>query len=310
MPLTNQLVPLKRWQGKHRRRILATLVGRVPGALVGAVTGPVHDRLVAGVDEEHEQLRADQVPRSRPARYPWPIRRIPGGELHDAQTTQHGEKLDRRQNSPIICGATSPVRYGSAARPCVACSCAAGPPSNAPRPHQDRTKTWKEATDSFFGAKLDRMEYAINERSDRTFAFDEFGPGVFVPQPVRAGSPRAGPAGFRRPVTAPTESPTSPAATRSATAPSGVSTGAARASPRPGRRSRTSVRHGRTALRSSSSCASRRRTRPGRTRSRHTSGRCGSSPWPAPTTPTTPSRPGRCTATCAGATRTPATPTS
>lgn len=62
-----------------------------------------------------------------------------------------------------------------------------------------------EATDSFFDAKFDRIEYAINERSDRTFAFDEFGPGVFVPQPVRAGSPRAGPAGFRRPVTAPTE---------------------------------------------------------------------------------------------------------
>lgn len=35
-----------------------------------------------------------------------------------------------------------------------------------------------------------------------------------------------------------------------------------------------------------------------------------SSPWPTPTTPTTPSRPVSCTATCAGATRTPDTPTS
>jgi transposase len=39
-----------------------------------------------------------------------------------------------------------------------------------------RTKTWKESTDPDFDAKLDRIEYTINERPDRTFAFDEFGP--------------------------------------------------------------------------------------------------------------------------------------
>jgi transposase len=39
-----------------------------------------------------------------------------------------------------------------------------------------RTKTWKESSDPDFDAKLDRIEYAINERPDRTFAFDEFGP--------------------------------------------------------------------------------------------------------------------------------------
>ncbi|WP_412775220.1 WhiB family transcriptional regulator [Streptomyces violaceus] len=47
-------------------------------------------------DEELDQLRDDQVPRSRPPRYPWPIRRIRDGELHDAPTAQPGEKLDRR----------------------------------------------------------------------------------------------------------------------------------------------------------------------------------------------------------------------
>lgn len=47
--------------------------------------------------EELDQLRDDQVPRSRPPRYPCPIRRIRDGELHDAQTAQPGEKLDRRR---------------------------------------------------------------------------------------------------------------------------------------------------------------------------------------------------------------------
>lgn len=39
-----------------------------------------------------------------------------------------------------------------------------------------RAKTWKESTDPDFDAKLERIEYALNERPDRTFAFDEFGP--------------------------------------------------------------------------------------------------------------------------------------
>ncbi|MGW3626717.1 IS630 family transposase [Streptomyces sp. NPDC000880] len=39
-----------------------------------------------------------------------------------------------------------------------------------------RSKTWKESTDLDFDAKLDRIEYAIYERPERTFAFDEFGP--------------------------------------------------------------------------------------------------------------------------------------
>ena len=45
-------------------------------------------------------------------------------------------------------------------------------------------------------------------------------------------------------------------------------------------------------------------------KSRRTSGRCGSSPSPTPTTATTPRRPAPCMRTCAGATPTPAIPTS
>ncbi|WP_327411434.1 IS630 family transposase (plasmid) [Streptomyces sp. NBC_01281] len=39
-----------------------------------------------------------------------------------------------------------------------------------------RTKTWKESPDPDFDAKLARIEYAMNQRPDCTFAFDEFGP--------------------------------------------------------------------------------------------------------------------------------------
>ncbi|MEU0431914.1 IS630 family transposase [Streptomyces sp. NPDC006290] len=39
-----------------------------------------------------------------------------------------------------------------------------------------RTKIWKKSIDPDFDAKLDRIEYVLHERPDRTFAFDEFGP--------------------------------------------------------------------------------------------------------------------------------------
>lgn len=39
-----------------------------------------------------------------------------------------------------------------------------------------RTTTWKESPDPDFEAKLDRIEYALTQRPERTFAFDEFGP--------------------------------------------------------------------------------------------------------------------------------------
>ncbi len=57
-----------------------------------------------------------------------------------------------------------------------------------------RTKTWKESPDPDFDVKLDRIEYAINERPDRTFAFDEFGRSVSVRPAARAGHRPPGPA--------------------------------------------------------------------------------------------------------------------
>jgi hypothetical protein len=51
-----------------------------------------------------------------------------------------------------------------------------------------RTKTWKESTDPDYDAKLDRIEYALAQRPNRTFAFDEFGPLGIRPN---AGSCRA-----------------------------------------------------------------------------------------------------------------------
>jgi transposase len=39
-----------------------------------------------------------------------------------------------------------------------------------------RTKTWKDSPDADFEVKLERIEYALTHRPERTFAFDEFGP--------------------------------------------------------------------------------------------------------------------------------------
>lgn len=44
-----------------------------------------------------------------------------------------------------------------------------------------RTKTWKESNDPDKEAKLDRIEEVIMNFSDRTFAFDEFGPLAIHP---------------------------------------------------------------------------------------------------------------------------------
>ncbi|MFI9244052.1 helix-turn-helix domain-containing protein [Streptomyces sp. NPDC053086] len=65
-----------------------------------------------------------------------------------------------------------------------------------------RTKTWKESTDPDFDAKLERIEYALNERPDRTFAFDEFGPLGIRPTAgscwARQGKPDRLPATYHR----------------------------------------------------------------------------------------------------------------
>ena len=44
-----------------------------------------------------------------------------------------------------------------------------------------RTKTWKESNDPDRDAKLDRIEHVVEHHSDRTFAFDEFGPLAIRP---------------------------------------------------------------------------------------------------------------------------------
>ncbi len=65
-----------------------------------------------------------------------------------------------------------------------------------------RTKTWKESPDLDFEAKLDRIEYALTQRPERTFAFDEFGPLGIRPTAgsgwTRQGRPDRLPATYHR----------------------------------------------------------------------------------------------------------------
>ncbi len=65
-----------------------------------------------------------------------------------------------------------------------------------------RTKTWKESPDPGFEAKLDRIEYALTQRPERTFAFDEFGPLGIRPTSgsgwTRQGHPDRLPATYHR----------------------------------------------------------------------------------------------------------------
>src|SRR5258708_6480763 len=44
-----------------------------------------------------------------------------------------------------------------------------------------RTKTWKESPDPLKEEKLSRIEWLLEHRRDRTFAFDEFGPLTIKP---------------------------------------------------------------------------------------------------------------------------------
>lgn len=66
-------------------------------------------------------------------------------------------------------------------------------PTRPPRDPFQRTKTWKESPDAAFDAKLARIEYAINERPDRTFAFDEFGPLGIRPTASSCGAEQSQP---------------------------------------------------------------------------------------------------------------------
>jgi transposase len=56
-----------------------------------------------------------------------------------------------------------------------------------------RTKTWKESPDPDRDAKLARIEAAINDYPDRTFAFDEFGPLACVPTAGACWAPKGKP---------------------------------------------------------------------------------------------------------------------
>lgn len=56
-----------------------------------------------------------------------------------------------------------------------------------------RTKTWKESPDPDFDTKLDRIEFALTERPDRTFALDEFGPLGIRPTAGSCWAPKVRP---------------------------------------------------------------------------------------------------------------------
>ncbi|MFI6604045.1 IS630 family transposase [Nonomuraea sp. NPDC050536] len=64
------------------------------------------------------------------------------------------------------------------------------------------TKTWKDSPDPDLDAKLDRIEYALTQRPERTFAFDEFGPLGIRPTAgscwARQGEPDRLPATYHR----------------------------------------------------------------------------------------------------------------
>ncbi|GII57950.1 hypothetical protein Pth03_63390 [Planotetraspora thailandica] len=65
-----------------------------------------------------------------------------------------------------------------------------------------RTTTWKESPDPDFDAKLDRIDWALTHRPERTFAFDEFGPLGIRPTAgsgwAKRGRPNRLPATYRR----------------------------------------------------------------------------------------------------------------
>ena len=56
-----------------------------------------------------------------------------------------------------------------------------------------RTKTWKESNDPDRDAKLDRIEWVLEHRPNRTFAFDEFGPLTIRPVGGSCWAPKGQP---------------------------------------------------------------------------------------------------------------------
>ena len=195
-----------------------------------------------------------------------------------------------------------------------------------------RTRTWKESRDPDRDAKLDRIEYVTSAYPDRCFAFDQFGPlsirschgTCWAPRkhPVRLratyhrthgiryfhGCYSLGGDQLRGVVREHKGADHTLAALKSIRAARPTATGCSSSwtiSRRTRPRRSAAGPGGRT-----SSCASRRRTRRGPTRSRRTSVPCGPSSWATPITRTTRRWPAGSRLTCAGATPTPATPTS
>nr|WP_246080055.1 IS630 family transposase [Nonomuraea mesophila] len=195
-----------------------------------------------------------------------------------------------------------------------------------------RTKTWKESPDPDFDAKLDEIEYALTQRPERTFAFDEFGPLGIRPTAGSGWAPQGEP--DRLPATYPrTEGVRYFHGCYSVG--DDLLWGVNRA--------RKGIGHTWAALRSiraacpdgapiyvildNLSAHKNWRIRAWAKKNKvnllftptYASwanpieahfGPLRRFPWPTPTTRTTPSRPGRCTPTCAGATPTLATPMS
>lgn len=194
-----------------------------------------------------------------------------------------------------------------------------------------RTKTWKESTDPDFDAKLDRIEHVLQRSPDRTFAFDEFGPLGIRPVDgvcwAGSGRPDRVPATYRR-----TQGVTYFHGCYSIgddtlwginhrkkgtgnTLKALTSIRAARPDGQPisiildNLSAHTDAQIRRWAARNNVELCFTPTYASWANPTRRTSGRCVSSPWPTRTTPTTSCRPASCTATYAGATSMPATPT-
>jgi len=113
-----------------------------------------------------------------------------------------------------------------------------------------RTKTWKESTDPLRDEKLARIEWLLDHKRDRTFAFDEFGPLAINPRWGRVGRQHRSRSGCERTITSRTGPGSSSAGSRSAMTACAARSSDTRVGCRRCGRCRRSVRYARTANRS------------------------------------------------------------
>jgi len=195
-----------------------------------------------------------------------------------------------------------------------------------------RTRTWKESRDPERDAKLDRIEHVTSSFRTGVSRLTNSGRCRSARSTAPPGRRANGPPGCPRPITAPTASAASTAATPWRTTSCGAPAASAKAAITPWPRCSRSgppapaatacssswttcppTKPRRSAagrLAPTSNYASPRQTRPGPTRSKPSSGRSARSSWAARSTATTPCWPASSRITCAGAMPTPATPTS